>query len=263
MVQQTIDSKISEHGAGHPETDLLSGDEEVTVVDRKQTALKDLQNNKNVSVPDSIGKSCVLKDIGPVTNPTKLSGAKRASPECPESPSQLRSPSNNSTNGQLVYVRRKSEADLGKTITRDSTNINSNSLNSKTFNQQPATTQPVSPVKESKVTCFPAFAPIPSTSSAIPSGKPSVPPILGKPGMKLPSAEPNHRPHASATTSAGNLETLRNLHWEARYSRLQSLLRKLDQREQENYIRCKFLNPENVPLDASCDSCFWTPIKIN
>ncbi|EXC31548.1 hypothetical protein L484_006580 [Morus notabilis] len=249
MVQQTIDSKFSEYGMGNSETDLPTGDKQLPVAIKK-TVLRDLQNNNIITVPNSNGNSPLLKDRGPITDTTKLSGTKRASPECPESPSQHYSPNNNSPNGHLVYVRRKSEAELGKSSTCDSANINTNSSTIRQLGQQQETTQPTSQIKEPKVSCFPAIAPFTVSSSMIPSGKPSVPPPPGKSGMRLASAEsdqlpvasgtpaePTHQPRVSAAPTLDNLKALRNLHWEDRYYRLQLLLKKLDQSQQEEYVK--------------------------
>lgn len=115
MVLQDSDSKISELGGGNSETGVPSRDEESTAVATKQTALRDSSQTSNaVTEHDSVQKS-PAKDIRPVT---ELSGTKRAAPDSQESLSQHRSPSSN-TNGQLVYVRRKSEADSSKSSASD------------------------------------------------------------------------------------------------------------------------------------------------
>lgn len=263
MVQQTIDSKFSEYGMGNSETDLPTGDKQLPVAIKK-TVLRDLQNNNKITVPNSNGNSSLLKERGPITNTPTLSGTKRALPECPESPTQHHSPNyNNSPNGHLVYVRRKSEAELGKGSTCDSANINTNCLDTRQLGQQQEATQPISQIKEPKVSCFPAIAPFLASSSMISSGKPSVPPTLGKSGTRLAStesnhhpvssaspadsnhhprvsaspAEPNLHPRVSASPTMDNLKALRNLHWEDRYYRLQLLLKKLDQSQQEEYVK--------------------------
>ncbi|KAL5562351.1 hypothetical protein UlMin_032098 [Ulmus minor] len=231
MVQQTIDTKYSESGLGNTEAELPTRGFAI-----KKTVLIDLQNNHRIEVPSSIGDSDLLKDRGPVTN--KLSGTKRTSPEeDPNSPSQHQSPNNNTANGHLVYVRRKSEAELGKGSTCDSKSINTHCLPSRQLIQQSETINPISQIKESKVSCFPAFASFPMASSIIPSGKPSVPLPLGKSSTRLASAESNHHSIFSATPSLGNSKELRKLPWDERYNQLQSLLRKLDQSEQEDYIQ--------------------------
>ncbi|PON66246.1 hypothetical protein PanWU01x14_111120 [Parasponia andersonii] len=231
MVQQTIDSKFREYGMGNSEIDLPTGNKQLSVAVKK-TVLRDLQNDNRIRAPNSTGNPPLLKDRGPFTNTIKLSGTKRASPECPESPSQHRSPNNNSTNGHLVYVRRKSEAELGKSSTCDSTNTNAYCLQSRQLGQQQETHQPIPQIKEPKVSCFPAFSPLPMTSSMISSGKPSIP-LPQKSGMQLASAESSD-PLVSVLPSSGSLKE--NLRWEMQYNQLQSLLQKLDQSRQDDYI---------------------------
>ena len=238
MVQQTIDSKFREYGMGNSETDLPTGDKQLPVAVKK-TVLRDLQNDNRIRTPNSIGNSPLLKDTGPLTNTIKLSGTKRASIECPESPFKHRSPHNNSTNGHLVYVRRKSEAELGKSSISDSTNINAYCPQSRQLGQQEETRQSIPEIKEPKVSCFPAFSSFPMTSSTIPSGMPSVP-LPQKSGMQLASAESND-PLLSSSPSSSNLKALRNLHRANRYNRLQSLLQKLDQAQQDDYLQSQFL----------------------
>lgn len=257
MVQQTIDSKFREYGMGTSETDLPTGDKQLQVAVKK-TVLRDLQNDNRIRVPNSIGDSPLLKDRG--ANNIKLSGTKRASPESLESPSQHRSPNNNITNGHLVYVRRKSEAELGKSSNCDSTNINAFCPQSRKLGQLKETTQSVAQIKEPKVSCFPAFSPFPMTSSMISSGKPSVP-LPQKSGMQLASTE-SIDPPISAAPSSDDLDVPKNFNWEGRTYQLQSLLQKLDQSQQDDYIQSMFLNPENFNLDALLFRCLH-PNNIN
>ncbi|KAM3695822.1 hypothetical protein ACJW31_07G163400 [Castanea mollissima] len=82
MVQQTIESKFSEYGMANSENDLPTRDKQLPV-SVKKTVLRDLQNDNRIMVPNSIGNSPLLKDKSPVSDATKASGAKRASPEHP------------------------------------------------------------------------------------------------------------------------------------------------------------------------------------
>ncbi|KAF4382790.1 hypothetical protein G4B88_021573 [Cannabis sativa] len=236
MVQQTVDSKVREYGMGTSETEFPTGDKQLPVAVKK-TVLRDLQNDSRVRVPNSIEKSPLLKDTSPLTSTIKLSGTKRDSLECPESPSQHRSSNSNFTNGHLVYVRRKSEAELGKSSTCDSTNTNTNTnrLQSRPFGQQKEIIQPLPQTKNPEVSCLPGHSPIAMTSSMISSRKPSVP-LPQKSGMQLASKESTD-PLVSDTPLSSNLKALRNLHWEDRYCRLHSLLNKLDQSQQVDYIK--------------------------
>nr|XP_023901006.1 uncharacterized protein LOC112012862 [Quercus suber]XP_023901007.1 uncharacterized protein LOC112012862 [Quercus suber]POE50082.1 hypothetical protein CFP56_60604 [Quercus suber] len=233
MVQQTIESKFSEYGMGNSENDLPTHDKQLPV-SVKKTVLRDLQNDNRIMVPNSIGNSPLLKDKSPVSDATKASGAKRASPEHPVSPPH---PHSQSSNGHLVYVRRKSEAESGKSSTCDSTNITADCPQSRQLGHQDETTQPNSQVKEPKDSCFPAFAPFPMAASISSSGKPSVPQLLGKPGIRPAPAESNYHPVASAGPSLSNPKGSKNLQWEDRFHILQMLLRKLDEADQENYLQ--------------------------
>ncbi|KAF3434859.1 hypothetical protein FNV43_RR21946 [Rhamnella rubrinervis] len=231
MVQQTVDSKYIEHGLGNSETDLPTRDKQPPV-SIKKPVLRDLQNNNIIPVPNSIKNSSLLKDRGPISNAVKISGSKRSSPECPEIPSQEQSPNSNAANGHLVYVRRKSEVELGKSSTCDSTSINAYYPNSTQFVHQEETNQSISQ-NEPKVSCFPAFAPFPLSSSMVSSGIPSVSLPLGKSGMRLGSAEPFTYSNPSLANSKG----ICNMNWEERYHQLQLILRQLDQSDQEDYLQ--------------------------
>jgi hypothetical protein len=247
MVQQTIDSKFSEYGMANTENDLPTHDKQLPVAGKK-TALRDLQNDNRIMVPNTTGNSPLLKDRGPIIDAIKVSGAKRPSLECPVSPPHHQSPCSNAANGHLVYVRRKSEAELGKSGTGDSTSINADCLQSRQLAHQEETTQPKSQMKEPKVSCFPAFAPFPMAASISSSGKPSVPHSLGKPGMRLASVESNYHHVASAVPSLSNPKGLKNLQWEEPYHQLEMLLRKLDQADQEDYLQSKPFYVKEVTL---------------
>ncbi|XP_018829174.1 uncharacterized protein LOC108997388 isoform X1 [Juglans regia] len=231
MVQQTIDSKFSEYGMGSTENDLPTRDKQLSVAVKK-TALRDLQNDNRIMMPNSTENSPLLKDRNPISDALEVSGAKKPSLECPESPPQYQSPSSNAANGHLVYVRRKSEAELGKSSTGDSSSINAECLQSRKLNHQEETTRPKSQM-EPKVSCFPAFAPLPMVASMSSSGKPSVPCNLGKPGMALAPVEPNNHHVASAAPLLSNPKGS----WEERYHQLKMFLRKLDEADQEEYLQ--------------------------
>lgn len=248
MVQQTIDSKFSEYGMGSTENDLPTRDKQLSVAVKK-AALRDLQNDNRIMMPNSTENSPPLKDRNPISDSLEVSGAKKPSLECPESPPLYQSPSSYAANGHLVYVRRKSEAELGKSSTGDITSINAECLQSRKLNHQEETSQPKSQM-EPKVSCFPAFAPFPMVASISSSGKPSVPRNLGKPGMTLSPIEPNNHPVASAAPLLSNLKGS----WEERYNQLQMFLRKLDEADQEDYLQSMPFNPKEVTL--RCFICY-------
>ncbi|XWS40287.1 hypothetical protein CRYUN_Cryun18bG0127600 [Craigia yunnanensis] len=230
MVQQTIDSKFSEYGLRNPENNSPTCDKQPPV-GAKKTPLRDLQN-ENIIVSNSTGSSPFSKDRGPVIDPIKVSGTKRPSPECPVSPSHCQSPS--SANAHFVYVRRKSEAELGKSSAFDSpSTINCQLL--RQVGQLEEINQQKSQIKEPKVSYFPAFAPLPMASLTSSSTKPSVTLPLGKSAMRLASSESNQLSVVSASPLLDNPKGIKKLHWEERYYHLQMLLKKLDQSDQEDY----------------------------
>ncbi|RXH87778.1 hypothetical protein DVH24_034678 [Malus domestica] len=185
----------------------------------KKTVLRDLQN--------------VPKDIGRTSNVPRVSSTKRPLPERQMSPPQHQSHGSSAANAQLVYVRRKSEADAVRNNACDKATINAECQVSRKLSHHDASTRPISQAKETKVFCVPAFAPFPVAASTILPGKPSVLVPLCKSGTGLQPAGANCHPHTSATLPKG----LKNLHWEGRFHQLQLLLRKLDQSEHEDYIQ--------------------------
>ncbi|BBH09883.1 hypothetical protein Prudu_022518 [Prunus dulcis] len=253
MVQQTIDSKFSEYGMGATESELPVHDKQLSVPVKK-TALRDLQNDIRVAMPNSFGSPPLLKDGGPISNAPRVSGTKRPlpEPECPMSLPQHQLPSSSAANGHLVYVRRKSEADVVRSSTCDNASINADCQVSRTLSHHEASTRPshhetstrpshqeasarpIFQTKESKVYCIPAFAPFPMSASTIQPGKPSVSAPHCKSGIRIAPSGSN--PLASATQTLAGSKGLRNLHWEERCHQLQLLLRKLDQSEQEDYL---------------------------
>lgn len=231
MVQQTADSKFNQYGLGSPETNLLSRDKQQLVA-MKKTALRELQNENRILVPKPNGNSPYSKDGGPTIDAIKVSGSKRPLHEFPVSPSK----DSNVANGHLVYVRRKFEADVGKASTSDSTNISAVDSTHLSSVRHPESIHQKAQIKEPKVSSFPAFAPLPTTSFVSPPGKPSVP-LFGKSGIKSTPAESNCHPVTSAAPSLGNSRGMEILHWEGRFHRLQTLLKKLDQSDQEDYVQ--------------------------
>ncbi|ESW18456.1 hypothetical protein PHAVU_006G042500 [Phaseolus vulgaris] len=216
--------------------DLPNRDKQQTVAVKK-TALRDLQNDNKSMVPTSVGSPSFLKDKDPATDSNRVSGTKRPSSEYPVNQNLQQSPGNNAANGHLVYVRRKSETELGKGTAFENPSINAYCSHSKQLCCEEENAQPKSQIKEPKVSCFPAFAPFPMASSMNSSGKPSVPISLGKSSMKLAPVESDYVTASSGpATTTGNPKGLNNLHWEERYQQLQMVLKKLDQSDQEEYI---------------------------
>lgn len=241
MVQQSVDSKLSEHDPGNSKMDLPNCDKQMTMAVKK-TALRDLQNDNKLPVPSTIGSSSFLKDKGRCTDTNRVSGTKRPSSESPVNHHLQQSPGNNASNGHLVYVRRKSEAELGKSTACENPSVSVYCpLSSSSHLCEEETAQQKPQIKEPKVTCFPAFAPFPMATSVSSTGKPSVPFSIGKSAMRLSPVESNLLT-ASANPTICNTTVSKNAHWEERYNRLQMFLRKLDQSDQEEYIQSMLIN---------------------
>ncbi|XP_058001871.1 uncharacterized protein LOC110640928 isoform X2 [Hevea brasiliensis] len=234
MVQQTADSKFNEYGLSNTETSLSSCDKQFPVAVKK-TALRDVQNENRI--PNSIGNSPIPMDRGQTMDAVKVSGIKRPSPKSPVSSPHHQSPSSNAANAHLVYVRRKSEAETGKSSICDGRSINADCTNSRQLDLAEEIVQPKPHVKEPKVSGFPAFAPMPVASLTNSSGKSSVPLPVGSPNMRFTPAEPNHNHIASAVSLSKNFNGMKNLQWEDRYHQLQILLKKLDESDQEDYVQ--------------------------
>lgn len=232
MVQQ-MDSKVSEYGLNNAETGFPSRDKQSPVVVKK-APLRDIRNDNRVMVPKAIGNSPFSKEKGSLTDSIQISGTKRSSPECPVSPPCYQSPSSNA--GHLVYVRRKSEADMGRTSTCESKINNTDCQHLKQPGQQQDTVGQISQTREAKFSCLTASAPFPGASfTTYSSLKPSLPLPLGKAAVRFPLAEPSYI--NSNATPMNRAKRRTNENWEERSLQLQMLLRKLDQSNQEDYLQ--------------------------
>ncbi|KAJ4964469.1 hypothetical protein NE237_024408 [Protea cynaroides] len=234
MVQQMIEPKTKDLGLSNTETSLRTSDKQQLLV--KKTALRDLQND-NILGPKSVGNSPFLKDRGPAIAPVKISGIKRPAPECPTSPTSHQSPSNNA-NGHIVYIRRKSESEVGKSSTCEITENGADCPPQRQFShREQGTYRQQIQMKDSKVSSFPAFAPIPmAPPMTFSSGGPTIPLSLGKSGNGLSPAEPNY-PAVSAAVPFLVSPPANNQHWRERSLRLQTFLRNCDHSSQEEYIQ--------------------------
>ncbi|KAL4380175.1 hypothetical protein AHAS_Ahas04G0007200 [Arachis hypogaea] len=212
-----------------------TGQQEMLEVSIRKTALRDLQSDNKMTKPTFVSSSLLKdRDAGPDSN--SVSGSKRLLPDFPVNHLIQQSTGNNAANGHLVYVRRKSEAELGKSTACENPSINAycQHLSQLCCEQETAQLKPL--IKAPKVSCFPAFAPFPMTSSMSSSRKPSVPISLGKSPLRLPPVESNYMT-ASSGPASGNPKGLKSVHWEERYQQLQMFLRKLDHSDQEEYIQ--------------------------
>lgn len=236
MAQQKVDPRVGENGLHSSESSLPTSEKQPPVVAVKKTPLRDVQNERMVVPNSNVGSPCT-KDGGAATDSSKVSGIKR--PPASLTPSQDQSPSSTSPNAHLVYVRRKSEAETGKSSACEdiSTNTTNNSPCQRQVDDK-LEGDNQSQIKKPKVSPFPAFTPLPTTSFTSPPAKPTVPVPVGKSGMMLPPPESCHQPVASTTPSSLNRpKEFKKLHWEERYYQLQMLLKDLDQSNQEEYVQ--------------------------
>lgn len=239
MVQQTIDSKISEYGLANPDNNTPTRDKQLPAAVKK-TALRELQNENRIIAPSSIGNSLFSKDRGPIVDTYKVEpGIKRPSPECSVSPSCNQSPISNTANAHLVYVRRKSEGDTGKSITPDGANVGTDCLYSGQVGRLEETVKQRPQIKEPKVSRFPALAPLPRALLST-SAKPSISFPFGNSGARLAPPGPNNQQASSDPNG------MKNLHQEERYHRLQMLLKKLNESDQEDYTQSMFLHADEA-----------------
>ncbi|XP_065877540.1 uncharacterized protein [Euphorbia lathyris] len=229
MVQQMVESKFSEYGLNSTETNLSTSDKQFPVAVKK-TALRDVQNENRI--PNKIENP--PKDRVS-TDTVKAAGMKRPLPKDPTSPPCHHSPNSSAANAQLVYVRRKFETETSKSSICDVPSNNAVFLNSGQHERVEETSQSKTQIKEPKVTCFSAFAPMPIASFTTTSGKPSVPfPVNSN--TRFAPTEPNNN-HVASTPSTNNLKAMKNLHWEERYHQLHILLKKIDETDQEDYLQ--------------------------
>lgn len=234
MGQQASDQKyFTEHGYGRSECDLASGNKPSPFI-AKKTALRTLQNVNRILVRNSDGST--LKNKVPTVDTVKVSGAKRPSSELLASlPCNQSSPST-AANNHLVYVRRKSDAEIGKSGICESTSGGAGCPEIM-LNCQEELPELQSQIKEQKPSCFPALAHLPVDYSLSSSGKPSVPPI-GIPCVKSASTGPYHDSDSVGGSAGGSaLKRTKYLHWEERFYQLQQLLGNLEQLDPKDYLQ--------------------------
>ncbi|XP_019051509.1 PREDICTED: uncharacterized protein LOC104587121 isoform X2 [Nelumbo nucifera] len=234
MVKQAIDSKANENGLGNVGPGFHTCDKQHPVP-AKKTALRDLQNSYRTVVPKTQGNSPFLKEKGPILDAIKVSGNKRPSPEIPPNPPCHQSLSSNGENGHLVYVRRKSELELGKS------NVGSDASHPpprKFSHDEQESPRQNTQMKESKISCFLSYAPIPMASlTTFSSGGPTVPLSLGKTGNGLLLRESENPIVTSGDSLMVNQRAPSESHWKERFLRLQTFLRNCDHSSQEEYIQ--------------------------
>ncbi|MQM17890.1 hypothetical protein Taro_050875 [Colocasia esculenta] len=201
----------------------------------KKVALRDLSNETRNIVDMPQGSSPLTKGKGHFSDALKVSGVKRHHPDQPRN-SHHQPTRASSTNGHLVYVRRKLEeirkpnSDvLGTTNLPPSIKVSNNG-------QKELSCSP-DQVQEPKVSCFPALSPISAASLTISSRGPSVPCTVGVSMNSLPMVEPNSLVFSTAMPALANSPSAYNVQWKERFLRLQNFLHKCDQSNQEEYMQ--------------------------
>ncbi|KAL6963606.1 hypothetical protein U1Q18_034616 [Sarracenia purpurea var. burkii] len=237
MVQQTIDSNFNKYGLPNTKTGLPNHNKQLPLpVTTKNTVLRNLQNENRITVPKSMGSSLFPKGNGSELDDVKLSGVERPAPECLFSSSH-QSLVSNAANGQLVYVRRRSEVELAKSSIFDNSSNNVFYPQARNLGQQDESIEQNSQVKESNI-CIPEVARIPMHSSVcFSSGNPSVPFSLGKFSNILQPTDSNYLAVSSVIPPLDYPKRMNNQQWEERYCQLQDSLKALDQTNQEDYVQ--------------------------
>lgn len=237
-----VDSKFTEHAQSNTETGFPKHDTQLSASApaNKTTILRDLQNANQNMVPKYVGSSPFPTETGSI----KVSGTKRPTPECPVSSPHQQSPTNTAVNGRLVYVRRKPEAELGKSSTSGNTSNNTECPQPRKLGDQSDRILQQPQMKDSRVS-MPEPVPVWRASSVgVSSGKPSVPLLPGKFNNNLQPADSDCRKATSAITSLEYPKKTSTLHWEERFCRLQNLLKILDQSVHGGYVQSMLLSFE-------------------
>ncbi|XP_043712171.1 uncharacterized protein LOC122660971 [Telopea speciosissima] len=233
MVQKMIEPKTKDLGLSNAESSLPPSDKQQLPL--KKTALRDLHND-NILRPKPVGISHLLKDRGPTMAAVKVSGIKRPAPECPTSPHGHQSPINNA-NGHIVYIRRKSESEVGKSSTCEIMESGADCPPLGQFSHREQGTYRQQIQMDSKIFPSPAFAPLPVAPHMIfSSGGPTVPLSQGEIGNGLSPAEPNY-PAVSAAVPFLVSPQASNQNWRERFLRLETFLRNCDHSSREEYIQ--------------------------
>ncbi|KAL5984208.1 hypothetical protein ACLOJK_018312 [Asimina triloba] len=156
----------------------------------KKAALRDVQNEKHNIIPKLPGNQPLQKVLEPLTDAAKLCGNKRLISDSLSNFTSDQSPCNSGTNGQLVYVRRKTEQEVGKPNSANLENTGFQRLEKMASDRLESHGQ-ISHMQEHKISRTPAFTTMPGTSlAAFPSGGSSFPRCFGKPVNGVTVAEP-------------------------------------------------------------------------
>ncbi|XP_068646435.1 uncharacterized protein [Aristolochia californica] len=241
-----IEPKCGEYGFGNCGTTLPTN--KLPQLQLKKMALRDVQNEaRNFVTRLPALKNYPTKERGPNADVFKASGIKRSKADCPVGPTSLHYPSNScekrprhaypaastapqsssshSKNGQLVYVRRKTELEQGKSMGL-----------SQSANQEPQLQEYQK--QAPRAPGLPVFVPIPSASlRTFPYGGLSVPSSMGNPASVPAGGFSCYAPTSSHSPSTDKSQSKANRHWKERYDNLQQYLKSCDESSREEYIQ--------------------------
>eukprot|EP00262_Sarcandra_glabra_P008323 TRINITY_DN21741_c0_g3_i1.p1 TRINITY_DN21741_c0_g3~~TRINITY_DN21741_c0_g3_i1.p1 ORF type:complete len:329 (+),score=68.65 TRINITY_DN21741_c0_g3_i1:111-1097(+) len=263
MVQPMIEAKFSEYGLVNSGTGGHTGEKQQPVSvkklslqdlqdeirnkvvkrlgnDKQQPVfVRDLQSEMRNEVAKLLGNSPISNAEGPVVDATKVSGIKRTEPGCMLRPNYChRSPFSNSTNGHLVYVRRKIEPESGKKKTCENGDKTEFPLTRAFSSKKQKVLGQKNQIQDLKISCSPTSAPTPVASvMAFSRREPSVPQLLDTPGNGLTVAEPQYPMSNTGIPSLVNSHRNYDQHLKDRFLQLQMFLKSCDQSSQEEYIR--------------------------
>lgn len=193
----------------------------------KKVALRDVQNDNRIFMPNHPEKSCG-REVG---EPIKVSGTNIVTPERPRS-----SPCH-----QFLNISGSCEQGLGKRRIQDVTEQSADCFNSKRYVQKQASVPEERTKKQDhESSCAPAFAAIPLTSPITFSpGKPPLPLFLGKSSNASPGARSRHLIFNRDPVVSHLVDSKRNNdeNRTERFLCLQNLLKLIDESNQSEYIQ--------------------------
>ncbi|KAK9690611.1 hypothetical protein RND81_09G140800 [Saponaria officinalis] len=234
MAQQKIDSKIGDVTLGNDEAVSCAPDKQFPMAVKK-TPLRDLRSENNIIPLKSLSNPLALKEAL-TTDAAKVTGTKRSSPDTHMNPHQ-QSPNSTAANGRLVYVRRRSDGETGKSgnseVIPDHAQSPSKSEPGDREDGVPTKTLD----KELPTQCLSVNAPIPtSPTMCIPSAKPSIPSEFRSLDSKLVSEEHQSKMVTSPVGLPAE-DRVNKQNWEERYIQLQMYLKKIDQSSLEDHLQ--------------------------
>ncbi|KAJ9674964.1 hypothetical protein PVL29_024087 [Vitis rotundifolia] len=228
-----INSKLNSNRLGDNGSGLPTYHKQPPVAIKK-IPLRDVQNDNR-----SLLHSHTESEGGSIADAIKISGTKRLTPDCPQSPPCHQFFGSNGANDHLVYARRRFESELGKRRILDQPNKNADNLHSTQFCQNmQQIPQQQTQMKDRNVYCAPAFAPIPLASLVtFAFGEPSVPLSMGKPSNELLDVESNYLKVTSEFPHSVHSKETDDQQRKERFLHLQKVLKHCDEFDQNDYIQ--------------------------